>query len=65
MRSAHLWPLLALIPWLAGCPPAMLSEQPLGDEIAVLNPEKLDRIWLAPEDDLIGIRVVDAKKGRA
>jgi hypothetical protein len=43
----------------------MLSEQPLGDEIAVLNPEKLDRIWLAPEDDLIGIRVVDAKKGRA
>jgi len=59
-----LWPLLALIPSLAGCPPAILSEQPLGDEIAVLNPEKVDGIWLAPDDDLIGIHVVDGKNGR-
>ena len=63
MRRARLWPLLALIPWLAGCPPAILSEQPLGDEIAALNPEKVDGMWLGP-GVLIGIRVVDAKKGR-
>ena len=64
MRSARFWPLLALIPWLAGCPAPILSEQPLGDEIAVLNPEKVDGIWLGPNGLLLGIRVVDAKKGR-
>jgi len=64
MRSARLWPLLALIPWLAGCPAPILSEQPLGDEIAVLNPEKVNGMWLGPDGALFGIRVVDAEKGR-
>lgn len=64
MRSARLWPLLALIPWLAGCPYPIFSEQPLGGEIVILDPGKVDGMWLGPDDYLLGIRVVDAKKGR-
>ena len=62
MRSLRPWLLIAILPWLAGCP-TIYSDQPLGDEVAVLDPAAIDGFWLAG-DYLFGVRVVDAQKGR-
>jgi len=62
MRRRYIWLLGALGIWLGGCE-GIYSEQPLGEEIAVLNPEKVDGLWLVPGGGLAGARVLDAQKG--
>lgn len=71
MRSRWIGVLLALavLPLIAGCFPTILSDQPLGDEIAVLDPEHLNGLWLfgrpGREDETGGffVRVLDAQAG--
>ena len=60
MCSARLWPLLALIPWLAACP-IIYSEEPLGMEAAVLDPAKVNGTWLR-DGGLAGVRVLDDRR---
>jgi len=45
MQRRCIWLLVALGTWLGGCG-GIISEQPLGDEIAVFNPADLDGMWL-------------------
>jgi len=59
MRSLRVWLLLAWLPLLAGCFPAIYSEQPLGD-VAVLDPRAWDGLWLDADDNLIALVVVDS-----
>ena len=64
MRSLRLWLILALAPWLAGfsCP-TIYSEQPLG-EPTVLDPQKLNGLWIGPSGEMQRIRVLDGQKGK-
>jgi len=64
MRSLHLWLLLAMVPWLAGsgCP-KIYSEQPLGQEIATLDPQKVNGLWLWPGGAISGVRVLNSEQG--
>jgi len=61
MKSLRLLLLLAVLPVLAGCP-GIYSEQPLGSEVAVLDPAKVDGYWLG-RGGLGGARVLDGEKG--
>jgi len=53
---------LLALPLLDGCG-TIYSVEPFGNEIAVLDPKKVDGVWLASTGQLIGARVVDAKNG--
>ena len=60
MRLAYLSLVLALGAWLGGC--GIKSQQPLGEEVAVFDPAKVNGIWMGP-GGLLGVRVLDEKKG--
>lgn len=67
MRRCYILLLVAVGTWLGGCG-GILSEQPLGDEIAVFNPADLDGMWLGRDWQregtlIMGVRVLDAEKG--
>ena len=65
MKPLHLWPLLGALTLVGGC---IVSEEPLGEQVAVLKPEAWNGLWLVsgdrPEhDELVRVSVVDADKG--
>jgi len=65
MKPFHFFPVFAVLVLLGGC---IVSEEPLGEEVAVLKPEEWKGVWLvsgnnAQNDELIRVSVVDAGKG--
>ncbi len=65
MPRARVWSLLALCLLLAGCLPAIYSQEPLGERRA-LDPVMWEGTWLGPsglEPRILMIRVVDAERG--
>lgn len=65
MKPFYCLPAFALLVLLGGC---IVSEQPLGEDVAVLKPEEWNGVWLvsgnnAEQDELIRVSVIDAAMG--
>jgi hypothetical protein len=54
---------LAGLPLITGCVPLIYSEQPLGERVAVLNPQEWNGVWLGSDGKLTGLLVTDSDKG--
>jgi hypothetical protein len=62
MKSLRLWLLLAVLPVVAGCL-GIYSEQPLGEEVAVLKPEEWNGTWVGETGQLSQVIVIDSENG--
>jgi hypothetical protein len=54
---------LALLPLITGCLPGIYSEQPLGERVAVLDPQEWNGVWLGNQGQLSGVLVTEPDKG--